>query len=220
MSNRVKHPILRLEVIGADGSRSSDHRVYCRHRRTAVSVESCCGCVHCDEITGGDEPSVRCSIPSHPLDHQDDPAGERVDVGALLRVGPVVVRQSAPLGAALDLIAYDSRHSVAVVDDTNALVGIIHEADLAAHPGRWAHAETASDVMSGRHVTVDERTPVRVALRVLAAHHLREVTVITSEGVPLGVFRDVDGLRWIADFDDPPATPGLSRASSRRRGPP
>jgi len=47
-------------------------------------------------------------------------------------------------------------------------------------------------------IAVHERTPVRVALRMLAAHHLREATVISDEGTPIGLFRDVDGLRWIS----------------------
>ena len=47
-------------------------------------------------------------------------------------------------------------------------------------------------------IAIDERTPVRAALRLLAARHLREATVISREGVPIGVFTDVDGLRWVA----------------------
>ena len=47
-------------------------------------------------------------------------------------------------------------------------------------------------------VAIHERTPVRVALKLLAASHLREATVVSDHGVPIGVFRDVDGLRWLA----------------------
>ncbi len=50
--------------------------------------------------------------------------------------------------------------------------------------------------MSGS-LAIHEAVPVRRALEVLAAAHLREATVIDDEGVPLGIFRDVDGLRWI-----------------------
>ena len=47
-------------------------------------------------------------------------------------------------------------------------------------------------------IAIDERTPMRTALKLLVANHLREATVISKERVPIGVFRDVDGLRWIA----------------------
>jgi CBS domain-containing protein len=47
-------------------------------------------------------------------------------------------------------------------------------------------------------VAIHESTPVRRALLFLASAHLRQAAVVDSDGVPLGVFRDVDGLRWLA----------------------
>ena len=83
-SSRVSHPILRLDVLEADGTRTSDHRVFCRLQRSSVRVDDCCECVHCDAVTDGATPSVDCSIPVRPLDPADDPLGESIEVGTLL----------------------------------------------------------------------------------------------------------------------------------------
>ncbi len=187
-SSRVRHPILRLEVLAPDGTSTSQHRVFCRLQRESVEVEQCCGCVHCDAVTDGPQPSVDCSIPGRPLDHTDDPAGESVDVAAVLCRGTVVVSESAPLTHALRLIREHDRRSVAVVDSESVLVGVVHDSVRA----------TMSTALA-----VHERTPVRMALRLLAANHLREATVVSTAGVPIGTFRDIDGLRWIAGAKDP-----------------
>jgi len=199
-TTRVKHPILHLDVLRADGTRMSDHRVFCRFKRRSVQVDACCSCVHCDEVTDGPAPAVHCSLPVRPLDHADDPAGERVEVGAVLCVGTVVLQASATLGTALDVLRAEDRRSVAVVDVRGALVGLVHEGGFVGRRG-LPRVGLVSAAMSSP-LAVHERTPVRLALKLLAANHLREVVVVSEEGVPLGVFRDVDGLRWIAGTRD------------------
>lgn len=201
-STRVRHPILRLDVLAPDGTPTPEHRVFCRLKRQSVRVDACRGCVHCDAVTDGRAPSVDCSIPIRPLDHADDPAGERVDVGTLLCRGTVVLSESAALGRALGLLHEEDRRSLPVVDENSVLVGLVHEA---AFVGRRGPVRTVlvSAVMSTA-IAVHERTPVRVALKLLAANHLREITVVSKEGVPLGVFRDVEGLRWIAGTREDP----------------
>jgi hypothetical protein len=44
-------------------------------------------------------------------------------------------------------------------------------------------------------LAIHEGVSVRRALRLLASAHAREATVVNDDGVPVGVFRDVDGLR-------------------------
>jgi predicted transcriptional regulator len=193
---RVRHPILRLEVLAADGTRTSEHRVFCRLQRASVRVDACCECVHCDAVTDGDLPTVDCSIPIHPFDHADDPDGESVEVGSLLCRGTVVLSESAALSHALGLLREEQRHSVAIVDSRRVLVGVVHEAGFIGRLGPL-RAGVVSALMSTA-VAVHERTPVRVALKLLAANHLREAAVVSTEGIPIGVFRDIDGLRWIA----------------------
>jgi len=195
-STHVKHPILRLEVLAPDGTRDVESRVFCRLQHKSVVVDECCSCVHCDAIVGGAKPSVDCTIPVVPLPAADDPTGERTEVGMLLCTGTVVVAESATLHAALAVLRAEDRRAVAIVDDRHVLVGLVHEtAFLRRRPGQ-AHGAIGGAMSTA--IAVHERTPVRVALRMLAAHHLREATVISDEGTPIGLFRDVDGLRWIS----------------------
>jgi predicted transcriptional regulator len=199
-SARVRHPILRLEVLGSDGKSTSEHRVFCQLERESVQVETCCACVHCDAITEGPAPSVECSLPVRPLEPADDPTGESMEVGTMLCRGTVVLAASTTLRCAVRLLNEENRRSVAVVDENGVLVGLVYATRFlnALDPARTA---VVSATMS-TPIAVDESTPVRVALRLLAANHLREATVISRDGVPIGVFRDVDGLRWIARARD------------------
>lgn len=199
-SSRVSHPILRLDVLAPDGTRTSEHRVFCRLQRQSIEVNVCCECVHCDAVTDGHSPSVDCSIPVRPIAPADDPSGESVEVGTLLSGEMVVLSESAPVGRALGLLREVDRRSVAVVDENSVLVGLVHEAGFMGRLGSPRRGVVSAAMSSA--LAVHERTPVRVALKLLAASHLREATVVSREGVPLGVFRDVDGLRWIAGARD------------------
>ena len=135
---------------------------------------------------------------------EPDPRGVRTAVGEVLARGAVALDPSATTREALALLRAEDRRSVAIVDATQAIIGVVHEGSFATNakaacprcvPTRGSH------VLSGT-LTIHEAVPVRRALELLAAAHLREATVVDDEGVPLGLFRDVDGLRWIANARD------------------
>ena len=75
-----------------------------------------------------------------------------------------------------------------------AAYGIVHEVTFLRRKN--VDEELTATMSSG--LAIHEATSVRRALRLLASAHLREAIVVDDEGVPLGTFRDVDGLRWIA----------------------
>ena len=192
---KLNHPILHLDVLGPDGVRSSDHVVFCRLQSQTVRVENCCQCIHCDAIEEKPAAAVVCTIPSTPLGPADDPRGERVEVASLLQHGAVAVSESVPLGSALSVLQAEDRRAIAIVDADHVMIGLVHDTDCRL---RWRTAHGTVGAAMSSAIAVDEHTPVRVALRLLAANHLREAIVVTKRGVPLGVFRDVDGLAWIA----------------------
>ena len=197
-STHVKHPILRLEILAADGTSAEECRVFCRLQRKSVRVEDCCSCVHCDAITDGTSgaPSVNCTIPVSPHTAAHDPTGDSTEVATVLCTGTVVVSASANLSVAFALLRAEDRRAVAIVDKNHVLVGLVHEtAFIGLRTG--AHHGPIGGAMSTA-MALHEGTPVRAALRLLAASHLREATVVSGEGTPIGVFKDVDGLRWIA----------------------
>jgi CBS domain-containing protein len=194
---RVSHPILRLEVLSRDGTRAARERVFCQLQRESMPVEVCSVCTRREAIHRGATPSVDCTFPMPIGPVRPDPQGERTEVASLLSSGVSVVEETAPLREALALMK-DGRRSLAVVDTEQKLVGVVHEMAFA----RGGDSPTGDGDITWAMSTalaVHEAMPVRAALRLLASSHLREATVVSSEGRPLGVFRDVDGLRWIAN---------------------
>ncbi|MBX3185847.1 MAG: CBS domain-containing protein [Labilithrix sp.] len=190
----LEHPILRLDVVRSDGTRQSTHRVFCRLRRESVPVGVCCACAHCDAIRAEPSPAVACTVAG--LDElPPDTDGMRTEVGTLLHDGATVVEESASLRDAFEALRASDQRAIAVVNEARALVGVLHEAAFVGRLGRAM--PTVARAMS-KPIALPETVPVRAALRVLASSHLREATVVTSKGTPLGIFRDVDGLRWIA----------------------
>lgn len=194
-SSRFKHPILHLHVLGGSGVERSEHRVFCRLQRRSIAVEDCCSCFHCDDITDGETATVNCTMPIAPDDPAADPRGEETEIGTLLCSGTVVLTDRAPLRDAFALMQSADRRSVAIVDDRSALIGIVHETGFIGR--RVIEKEIAISAAMSSALALHERTPVRVALRFLAANHLREATVVSDDGVPIGTFRDIDGLDWI-----------------------
>lgn len=202
-TRRVSHPILRLEVLAPDGSHAVEPRVFCRLRRESVVVEACSACSRCDAIqTTGPTPSVDCSfaLPDHEV--TPDPDGHRTEVGTLLKGATCVVSVSASLRDALELVRAHDFRSVGVVGGDHVLVGVLHETILRERCSNAAGAIVDVTAAMSSPLAIQESTPIRHALRFLAGAHLRQAAVVTSTGVPLGVFTDIDGLRWIARARD------------------
>jgi CBS domain-containing protein len=187
----VSHPILRLEVLGPDGRRQSEYRVYCRERRAVVPIGVCCACVHCESIAA-EPPAVQCLVTASRAERPSDPRGVATPVGEMLTAEAVAVDADTTLREALAYLRAGDRRSVPVVDQARVVVGILHDAPRAEPPDTLA-----ADAMGSRLV-LPVTTPIRRALALMAAAHLREIVVVDEGDVPLGTFRDVDGLHWLA----------------------
>ena len=208
--SRVSHPILRLEVLDARGSRTAEQHVFCRLRRESVDVDFCRMCDRRDAIQTAPTPSVDCTFAPQPHDVIPDPHGDRTEVGVLLREGTIALACSASLLDALALLSASDFRTVAVVGGDHILVGLLHETVVAERCAKLADANVGVKAAMSSPLAVHEATPVRDALRFMAAAHLRQATVVTSAGVPLGVLRDVDALRWIAASEHRLSTPPRS----------
>lgn len=152
---------------------------------------TCCACLHCEGVTSA--PAVECSIALEEASEAPDRAGIHTPVGQLLTEGTFAVNVAMALRDAFALLRAEDRRSVAVVDNDHVTVGVLHES-IFSHPVDPG-AEVGTQ-MSSRLVLVDT-TPVRRALQLLASAHLREATIVSETGTPLGVFRDLDGIRWL-----------------------
>lgn len=188
----VSHPILRLDVIGPDGRKESVFRVFCRERGAPVPVPTCCACVHCEGVVEVPSPAVHCRVTESRADLPDDPLGLVTPVAEVLTSKTFAVEADTTLKDAIEHLRREDRRSVAVVDEEHVVVGVIHE----------GHRRERSDLpvatVMGSRLSLPVETPVRRALELMAAAHLREIVVVDDDHVPLGTFRDVDGLHWIA----------------------
>jgi CBS domain-containing protein len=191
-TRRVSHPILRLDVLTPEGTKES-LRVFCQYQGRSVPVGVCCACKHCDAIQPEPAPSVDCTVPLIEKQTAADPQGTTTEVGKLLKAGTLVIDEKCSFGIALDLLRAGEHSSVAVVDADQILLGIVHEMSTELCEA----FEPVTTAMSSA-VAIHEAMPIRKALRLLASTHSRQATVVTSDGKPLGIFRDVDGMAWIA----------------------
>ena len=189
--------ILRLEVLRRDGTRAASHRVFCQLRRESVPLDTCSSCGRCDAILTA-PPSVVCTAPIAP-DASHDRWGERTEIGAVLSTGGVAVSPETPLGDAFALMRAENCRALPVIETTSeTVIGVLHEPVHTSFVRiRDPRGRCVRDAMSIASV-LPEVTPVRQAIYFLASAHLREVTVVTVTGGALGVFRDVDGLTWLA----------------------
>lgn len=221
---RVTHPVLRLRVVSADGAEVGSEHVFCRLRRESVPLELCALCPRLDAVKDKDglTPSIDCAIPCVPHLDRFDPEGEMTEVGTLLANGTTVVDAFASLRRAHRVLQEERWLSVAVVDENRRLIGIVHELNLLRPSSQAPHRLEARDdeervsVASAMSTAtpIDERMTIRRALRLLAGHHLREAVVVNPEGKPIGVFRDIDGLRWIGHAQRGPAGETVVRAAA------
>jgi CBS domain-containing protein len=189
----VSHPIVRLQVLGPDGQRQTALRVFCRERQTAVPIGVCAACRHCEGIVESPAPAVNCLVTERRADLPRDPLGLRTPVAEVLTSETFAVRGETTLRDALAHLHAEDRRSVAVVDPDQVVIGVIHERAYRA----FSRDLPVSVVMSSK-LALPISTPIRRALELMAAAHLREIVVVDEREVPLGTFRDIDGLRWLA----------------------
>lgn len=148
---RLTHPLLRLEVLRPDGTRTSSHRVYCTHEGRSVSVERCCACVYSESVAAEPFPSVACDVPRDPeeLGHEDE-VGAVVAEGAvalvdeegtILRVtdeggaplsGAVLLPESMRVARALEILAAAGLESAVVVDAGGLPLGVFRAGERLA----------------------------------------------------------------------------------------
>ena len=188
----VSHPILRLDVLGPDGRLASAFRVFCREKQSAVPVGVCCACIHCEGVVDAPSPTVNCLVSEDRAERPSDPLGLSTPVAEVLASQTFVVDAGTTLHHAVARLHAEERHSVAVVDHHRVVIGVLHD-----RPRKDPEGLLVAQVMSAR-LALPVTTPVRRALELMAAAHLREVIVVDEDDVPLGTFRDVDGLHWLA----------------------
>ena len=199
-----EHPILVRDLLRSDGSRTIAFRVFCPRNDRSVSVSECEACPRCLEI-GAEGPGANGRVCCEAIPPTSESLSADGAVGSVLRESIFCVESDLSVTSVVAVLVERGLSGVFVVDVDGRLLGLIRELDLvrsrqrailgAAKPQETA---TADEIMSSA-IAICEDTPVRDAIRRLARSHLRDAAIVARTGELVGVLRDVDGLRWIAE---------------------
>ncbi len=217
--SRVTRPILTRRVLRSDGTQAVGLQVFCGRTGASMSLDACRRCAAFLETSGDpvlSAASIRCLPPEAARASETEHTASRgggLTVGSLLQEGPWCVRDDVSAPALLARFRERKEASLLVVDSRFRLVGVVLELALArmgsgaplrpqaGYPGRRGlrrfRDAVAADVMTSA-IAVAEHAKPADALRRMARVHLRSISVVTDDGVPLGVLWDVAMLRAYA----------------------
>jgi CBS domain-containing protein len=122
-------------------------------------------------------------------------------VQEIVRQEPVVVAQDATLDETISAMAEAGRGSALVGSPSGELLGIFTERDLATRvnlaDAEWG-TQPVAEFMTRKLITVKHDTSLAVALKLMRAHSIRSLPVVTGrEPTALLSVRDI--LRHIAE---------------------
>jgi CBS domain-containing protein len=214
-----------------DGSMDTTELVFCETDGASVPLSRCASCPFSGNVARdfrGPSATVECcrfTLPMARSATEPPPSGERlrgagaVEVAATLPVGLSVVRtfvcvaHDAPLSVAMRALAMESSaYGVAVVDEGDHFVGMLGRAG-AALALLHSEGDRAADHARTEWCSVHESDSLGDAFTAMTAKHAREVTVLSDEGVLVGVLRDIDALRFVAFVSRTGRRPPLDSAA-------
>jgi CBS domain-containing protein len=189
---RIRRPVLEHSVVHPDGTHERRRRVFCGRLGRSMPLTECTRCPAFLEEIGeeGADARIECSAEGPgPEDEvhaprSDDPAAELVSQTLLCVNEHVLAR------AVVRLLEERGMPFILVVDEEGLVIGAIHAVNLQR---LVAPTDRARDVMTSPG-TAGEATSVRAALLEMAASHRRHIPIVSHDGVPVGVVRDVDAL--------------------------
>jgi CBS domain-containing protein len=181
-------PILRHAIVDADGQSVRRLRIFCARLGHSMELDTCKSCPAF--LTTVEDERIECRADGPgPID--DAPPAVNVDgpAGAAPLPKLLCVRDDVPSMEVARLLSDGDVPFVLVVDAEGRAIGTV-----------WATADLvpvealARDLMT-MPVIASETTSVRDALLQMAGAHLRAISIVTSDGAPVGLLRDVDALQ-------------------------
>ncbi len=140
--------------------------------------------------------------------------------GEVMQRNVLTVRPETPLATVVEQLIERGVKAVPVVDPNGWVVGIITGGDLLERAGLalrlslqrqidpaivWEQLATlavsgqvAADIMTAEVTTIDARTPLREAARLMAQQHIKRLPVLDAHGRLAGILSRADILRHIA----------------------
>lgn len=183
-------PILGHAIVDSEGRSVRHLRVFCGRLGYSLSLDECRECPAYLHTTEDEHIECRADGPG-PTDDAPVPSHDRAGSAELPRL--LCVRDDVPGHELARLLADGSTPFVLVIDENGHAIGTV-----------WATATVdalevlARDLMT-TPVIASETTTVRSALLQMASSHLRAISLVTQDGTPVGLLRDVDALAmWTA----------------------
>jgi len=209
-------PVRRRMKFLRDGSTRTAELVFCETHLESVPISRCASCPFSGNVAwalNGPSATVECCRFSLPMARSasEPPASDArlqgpgaVEVAAMLPVGLSIVRtvvciaHDAPLSVAMRALAMDrSAYGVAVVDENDRFMGTLGRT-TASRAYLHSESDRAADHLTAAWCSVHERESLGNAFAAMTAKHAREITVLSEDGVLVGVLRDVDALRFVS----------------------
>ena len=126
-------------------------------------------------------------------------------VGDLMALDPIVVRSTAPLAEAADLLDRHHISGLPVVDGTGSLVGVVSQTDLVRarsteYLGSNWPGLAVRHLMTSPAVTVTRSTPLAIAAARMDRQHIHRLVVVADDdaSLPIGILSMTDLVHAIA----------------------
>jgi CBS domain-containing protein len=186
-------PLIHSETLLSDGSRREHSGVVCPRVSHIIDADRCPGCPYVANVSSTD---VVCAPPVPALPRGDE--APAASCSSLMFSGAeqdVLMRRIFGSGAAPSMVP--------VVDEDDRFLGFVEapEAGATELPPRLARTLPAEALIFGRSLWIRDGTPVRAALRTMAARHSRVLALLDEQGRLRGLLHDVDALRAVRACD-------------------
>jgi CBS domain len=207
-------PVRRRLTVLRDGSARASDLVFCERSGRSVPLSRCATCGHGGEVerdASGRNVTVECnrfalSSTGAACEGQRLRGSEVTRVAAILPVGLSLVRpviclsSDVPLRVAARTLAAEPSvaYGIAVVDESHRFVGVL------PHSKVTIGLVSSLDDVAAMHVatewgSIEEGASFGAAFGAMAATHARELIVLGEGRRFVGVVRDIDALRFVAN---------------------
>jgi len=194
--------IRTVDVIAGRGRSLTLSSVRCPVRRRSAAVEEC---GHCDESGGISRDALArgsylsCGV--RPSAGRAETA-EQALVAEVMRRTAVALRPAVARGVAADALRSRGAPAAPVVDGEGRPIGVVTESDLL----RARSGAKVADAMVKVALSVPETAAIGRAASLMAAHRADRVTVVSDDGVIVGVLTATDIVSWLSGADGPLAS--------------
>lgn len=202
--------IRTVDVVSGRGRSLTLSSVRCPVRNRAAAVEECAHCgrsggVAQDALARGEYLCCRAPLAEpHPVAVPP----ELALVAQVMRRTSLALRPGVGRGVAAEALRARGAAAAPVVDGEGRPVGVVAEADLL----RARSGGKVSDAMVRVALAVPETAPLARAASLMAEHRAERVSVVSDDGVVVGVLTAVDVVAWLAGHGGPLAGIGSPAA--------